>query len=116
MELMHGHHGWQRMPDGYCPKRGRKHLNKLNSGEKRDATIEKGEDMSGTRSGAIKAAKTNLEKYGKNFYKDIGRKGGSGHRPEKRYFHIYPEIAKIAAAKGGSKSKRGKKNVKSNLG
>ena len=39
----------------------------------------------------------------------MGAKGGSGHRPEKRYFHMHPEFARIVGAKGGKKSKRGKK-------
>lgn len=108
--------GCQKQGDGCYQKKVQKHLNKLKGGEKNDTTIKKGEDMVGTKSGAIKAAKTNIEKYGEDFYKNIGRKGGSGHRPEKRYFHMHPELARIAAAKGGSKSKRGKKNVKSNLG
>lgn len=70
--------------------------------------------MSGNREGGLKAAKTNIEKYGKDFYSEMGRKGGSGHRPEKRYFHMHPEVARIVGAKGGRKSKRGKaKNEKS---
>lgn len=32
--------------------------------------------MSGTVSGGQKAAATNKQRYGKNFYGDIGRKGG----------------------------------------
>lgn len=32
--------------------------------------------MSGTRKGGLKAANTNKEKHGKDFYKEIGRKGG----------------------------------------
>lgn len=31
--------------------------------------------MSGTRTGGLKAAKTNKEKHGKDFYIEIGRKG-----------------------------------------
>lgn len=32
--------------------------------------------MSGTRKGGLKAAKTNKEKHGKDFYANIGRIGG----------------------------------------
>lgn len=67
--------------------------------------------MSGNREGGLKAAKTNIEKYGKDFYSEMGRKGGSGHRPETRYFHMHPEVARVAGVKGGRISKRGKKNA-----
>ncbi len=32
--------------------------------------------MAGTKAGGLKAAATNREKYGKEFYSQIGRKGG----------------------------------------
>ena len=36
--------------------------------------------MSGTKAGGLKAAQTNRQKYGKEFYSQIGRKGGqNGH-------------------------------------
>ena len=36
--------------------------------------------MSGTIEGGKRAAKTNLKRYGKNFYKEIGAEGGrNGH-------------------------------------
>ena len=61
--------------------------------------------MSGTKAGGQKAAATNKAKYGKEFYADIGRKGGrNGHTGG---FAANPELAKIAGAKGGKKSKRG---------
>lgn len=66
--------------------------------------------MSGTRSGGLKARKTNLEKYGKDFYREIGRKGGrNGHTGG---FAVVDEngvhtLAKVAGAKGGSISRRG---------
>lgn len=65
--------------------------------------------MSGNREGGLKAVRTNREKYGKDFYKEMGRKGGSGHRPGTRYFHMHPEVARIVGAKGGKISKRGPK-------
>ena len=61
--------------------------------------------MAGTKTGGKKAAETNKERYGKNFYAMIGRKGGqNGHFGG---FAANPELAKIAGAKGGKKSKRG---------
>ena len=62
--------------------------------------------MSGTKAGGIKGRKTIYEKYGKDFYKEIGRKGGqNGHTGG---FHANPELAVIAGRKGGAISKRGK--------
>lgn len=61
--------------------------------------------MAGTKAGGRKAAITNREKYGDDFYANIGRKGGAnGHTGG---FASNPELAKIAGAKGGRKSKRG---------
>lgn len=61
--------------------------------------------MSGTKAGGIKAAKTNLEKYGADFYKRIGHKGGkNGHTGG---FAANRELARTAGAKGGKISKRG---------
>ncbi len=58
--------------------------------------------MAGTKAGAQKAKKTNLAKYGPNFYAEIGAKGGrNGHTGG---FAANPELAKIAGAKGGRKS------------
>ncbi len=62
--------------------------------------------MAGTKAGGRKAAATNKSKYGKDFYAEIGRKGGqNGHTGG---FAANPELAKIAGAKGGRISKRGK--------
>lgn len=63
--------------------------------------------MSGSREGGRKAAATNKEKYGKDFYANIGRKGGRKSHPETRYFTMHPEVAKNAGAKGGRASRRG---------
>ena len=63
-------------------------------------------EMAGTKAGGQKAAATNKSKYGKSFYAEIGRKGGrNGHTGG---FASNPELAKIAGAKGGRISKRGK--------
>ena len=71
--------------------------------------------MSGTLEGGKKACKTNLEKYGKDFYANIGRKDGkNGHsggfasdKVGKDGLTGY-ERARVAGKKGGEISKRGK--------
>lgn len=62
--------------------------------------------MAGTKSGGLKARETNYQNHGKDFYREIGRKGGlKGHTGG---FASNPELAKIAGAKGGRKSSKGK--------
>lgn len=70
--------------------------------------------MAGTKAGGAKAAKTNMRKYGSNFYAEIGAKGGrSGNTggfacEEKGEDGLTgPERARIAGAKGGKISRRG---------
>ena len=61
--------------------------------------------MAGTKIGGMKAAKKNLAKD-PNFYAKIGRKGGqNGHTGG---FAANPALARIAGAKGGRISRRGK--------
>jgi len=61
--------------------------------------------MSGSRTGGAKAAETNRKKYGADFYREIGRKGGkNGHTGG---FYQNPEAARKAGAKGGRVSRRG---------
>lgn len=61
--------------------------------------------MVGTKAGGIKAAKTNLEKHGADFYKRIGKKGGqNGHTGG---FAANRALASIAGRKGGLISRRG---------
>lgn len=60
--------------------------------------------MSGTVKGGKKAAKTNKKRYGKNFYREIGRKGGqNGHTGG---FAANHELARMAGRIGGLKSRR----------
>ena len=60
--------------------------------------------MSGTKTGAAKAAKKNKELYGEDFYSRIGRIGGkNGHTGG---FYTNRELAKEAGRKGGLKSRR----------
>lgn len=63
--------------------------------------------MSGSQIGGLKAARTNKERYGNNYYAEIGAKGGrNGHTGG---FAYNRELARKAGALGGSISKRGKK-------
>lgn len=62
--------------------------------------------MSGTREGGLKAAKTNKERHGKEFYKKIGKVGGE--RGTTGGFAANPELARKAGRKGGKISKRRK--------
>lgn len=60
--------------------------------------------MSGTRIGGQKAAKKNKERYGDDFYRMIGSKGGqNGHTGG---FASNPALARVAGAKGGRISRR----------
>ena len=62
--------------------------------------------MAGNRAGGIKASLKNKQLHGEDFYKRIGQKGGrNGHTGG---FASNPELARIAGAKGGKKSRRGK--------
>lgn len=60
--------------------------------------------MPGNKIGGMKAAKTNKKKYGKDFFRIIGSKGGqAGHTGG---FASNPALARIAGAKGGRISRR----------
>lgn len=60
--------------------------------------------MAGTRKGGRRAAATNKELYGDDFYKKIGSKGGrNGHVGG---FSLNPALARVAGAKGGRMSSR----------
>lgn len=61
--------------------------------------------MVGTKAGGLKTAATNREKYGSDFYRNIGREGGrNGHTGG---FAANHALACIAGAKGGRISRRG---------
>lgn len=68
--------------------------------------------MSGTKAGGLKAREKNLERD-PDFYKKIGQKGGrNGKGPNyKGGFAANKELAKIAGAKGGRKSRRVSKHA-----
>ena len=60
--------------------------------------------MVGTKIGGKKAALTTIAKYGFDFYKKIGSKGGkNGHTGG---FYANRELAREAGRKGGSISRR----------
>lgn len=65
--------------------------------------------MSGNITGGKKAAKTNLEKYGKDFYKTIAAKGGRVRGIKKGFALMTPEQRSEAGRKGGAASRRTKK-------
>lgn len=60
--------------------------------------------MAGTKEGARKARETNYKKYGPDFYRKIGSKGGQNGNTGG--FAANPELAKIAGAKGGTKKEK----------
>lgn len=59
-----------------------------------------------TKEGGQKVRKTIEEKYGKDFWKRIGSKGGKA--TGMKGFALNPELAREAGRKGGKISKRGK--------
>ena len=63
--------------------------------------------MSGTKEGGLKAKATNMARYGKDYYREMGRKGGKVCGTMKG-FAFNPGLAKIAGRKGGLISRRGK--------
>jgi general stress protein YciG len=67
--------------------------------------------MAGTKAGGKLAAKKNMEKYGPDFYAKIGAKGGKLGKTGG--FYANRELARIAGARGGRVSRRGKKAVDS---
>lgn len=61
--------------------------------------------MAGTRAGGLKAAATNREKHGSDFYRRIGCKGG--HNSNSGGFASNFELARRAGELGGRMSRRG---------
>lgn len=62
--------------------------------------------MAGTKEGGVKAAAKNKQLHGDDFYARIGAKGGANGRTGG--FAANPDLARIAGAKGGRKSRRRK--------
>lgn len=71
--------------------------------------------MAGSTKGGKRAAQTNKERYGEDFYQRIGKLSvvsweKNGRKP--RGFAANPELARIAGARGGRKSRRRPKGEK----
>lgn len=62
--------------------------------------------MAGTRKGGVRAAKTNKQRHGVDFYQRIGKSGGAKSR--NGGFAADRERAREAGRKGGRVSRRGK--------
>lgn len=60
--------------------------------------------MAGTKAGAKKAVETNMRRYGNDFYRVIGKKGGENGNTGG--FQADPERAKLCGRIGGSMSRR----------
>lgn len=65
--------------------------------------------MAGNRKGGVKAAQTNKERYGNNFYMAIGALGGKKSRTGG--FAANPELARLAGQKGGKASRKRKSDA-----
>lgn len=62
--------------------------------------------MPGNKEGALKAAKTNKERHGADFYKKIGAKSWDNPRSHKTGFALLPKEKHIEISKkGGQKTK-----------
>lgn len=81
---------------------------KIKQTEREDSCI------AGNRIGGLKAAQVNRERYGKDFYAKIGSEGGKNGTTGGFWYAKYVkgdnEFARIAGAKGGKLSKKGKNN------
>lgn len=62
--------------------------------------------MAGTKAGGKAAAATNIRKYGEDFYRNIGAKGGKLGKTGG--FFANRELAREAGARGGRVSRRTK--------
>ena len=64
--------------------------------------------MSGTKAGGLKAAKTNKEKHGEDFYVKMGRLGGMAITDKPKGFAaMTPERRAECGRIGGMRGKRG---------
>lgn len=62
--------------------------------------------MPGTTQGAIKAARTNIERHGEDFYSVIGQLGGKAPYKGLKGYASNPALASLCGKKGGKISKR----------
>lgn len=69
--------------------------------------------MSGTKAGAAKAALTNKEKYGEDFYKNIGSQSWKNPaRSHETGFALLPKEVVVELGRQGGKKNKGKKYAK----
>lgn len=68
--------------------------------------------MAGTRKGGLKAAATNIKRYGEGFYPSIGALGGAASTGGG--FAKNPELASRAGRLGGLRSRRSKESSANN--
>ena len=68
--------------------------------------------MSGTKTGAMKAKKTIIERHGEDHFQKIGAIGGKKCSPLKGFGGMTPEKRRTAGRKGGTISRRGPAKVK----
>ena len=69
--------------------------------------------MAQTKAGAAKAAQTNKERHGEDFYQRIGKLSNAGWEKngrKPRGFAANPELARSAGRKGGRISRKGEKS------
>jgi len=64
--------------------------------------------VAGTKLGGLRAAKTNKERHGADFYQKLGQKGGIAETKTPKGFAANRERASEAGRKGGAISRRGK--------
>lgn len=64
--------------------------------------------MAGSREGGLKASQIMKEKYGEDYYRELGRRGGKITGALKG-FSVHPDKAKEYGKTAGKKSKRGYK-------
>lgn len=62
--------------------------------------------MPGNREGGLKAARTNKKRYGEDFFRMIGSKGGQAKTSKPKGFAADRQRAKEAGHKGGRRSRR----------
>jgi len=67
--------------------------------------------MAGTKDGGVRAAATNKNRHGNDFYARIGAAGGA-KKGVKKGFAANRELARAAGARGGRISRRTKIEVK----
>ena len=66
--------------------------------------------MTQTKAGGAKTAATNKERYGEDFYRNIGSRGGKAPTTKPKGFAANPELARAAGAIGSRKSRKRSKN------